>query len=212
MHIAEGVLSGPVLAAGAALAAAGVYIGLRAMSREDTILCGVMAAVFFVCSLIHVPIGPGNAHLVMNGLLGVILGWAAFPAIFLALALQAILFQYGGITTLGINSFTMGFSAVLAGCLFSWLYALFPGRKGVCISAFCAGFLGVALGTLLTALALAFTAEGFRTAAWLLFIAHLPIMVVEGIITALTASFIYKTSPDMFWLKKQIRPNTKVDA
>lgn len=212
MHIAEGVLSGPVLAAGATLAAAGVYIGLRAMSREDTILCGVMAAVFFVCSLIHVPIGPGNAHLVMNGLLGVILGWTAFPAIFLALALQAILFQYGGITTLGINTFTMGFSAVLAGYLFRWLYAFFPWRKGICAAAFCAGFLGVALGTILTALALAFTAEGFRTAAWLLFIAHLPIMIVEGIITALTVGFIYKASPDMFRLKKQILSNTKVDA
>ena len=46
-------------------------------------------------------------HLILNGLLGMLLGWAAFPSIFVALMLQAILFQYGGITVLGVNTFNM---------------------------------------------------------------------------------------------------------
>jgi cobalt/nickel transport system permease protein len=38
-----------------------------------------------VASLIHVPIGPSNAHLILNGLVGLLLGWGAFPAILVAL-------------------------------------------------------------------------------------------------------------------------------
>ena len=60
----------------------------------------ILAAHFFVGSLIHVPVGPSSVHVVLNGLLGMLLGWAAFPSIFVALMLQAILFQYGGITVL----------------------------------------------------------------------------------------------------------------
>ena len=41
-------------------------------------LAGLLGAAFFVASLIHVPIGFSSAHLILNGLLGVVLGWAAF--------------------------------------------------------------------------------------------------------------------------------------
>lgn len=199
MHISEGVLSAPVLAGGAVLACLGVYWGLKHADRENTVLCGLLSAAFFVASLIHVPIGPGSAHLVLNGLLGIFLGWMAFPAILLALVFQAILFQYGGITTLGVNTFTMAFSAVLAGYLFRGLLSLIPGRIGVLIAAFCAGFLGVALAALLTALALAFTAEGFKTAAYMLLIAHIPVMLVEALICAAAVAFIARVSPAILW-------------
>lgn len=199
MHISEGVLSGPVLLSGAILASAGVYWGLKQADRENIILCGLLSAAFFVGSLIHVPIGPGNAHLVLNGLLGVLLGWMAFPAILLALAFQAILFQYGGLTTLGVNTFTMGFSAVMAGWLFRSLAYWFPGRIGILSAAFCAGFAGVALSAILTAAALAFTAEGFRTAAMMLLLAHIPVMVAEGVITAITVAFIARVKPSIIW-------------
>lgn len=33
-----------------------------------------MTAAFFVASLIHVPIGPTSVHLLLNGLLGVVVG------------------------------------------------------------------------------------------------------------------------------------------
>lgn len=195
MHISEGVLSGPILTAGAVLTCAGVYWAIRYADNEKTILSGILAAVFFVASLIHVPIGPGNAHLVLNGLLGILSGWMAFPEILLALVFQAILFQYGGITTLGVNTFTMGFSAVLAGMLYRGISSIFSGRMGILTAAFCAGFFGVALAGILTALALAFTAEGFRTAAWLILTAHIPVMIVEGLITAVIVGFVSRVNP-----------------
>ena len=197
MHIAEGVLSPAVLGAGAALGAAGVAFGLRRMDAGRIMEVGILSAAFFVGSLIHVPIGVTSAHLLLTGLLGVLLGWAAFPAILAALLLQALLFQYGGLTTLGVNTFTMGSSAVLAWYVWRGIRRLWPGRTGEKFAAFCGGALGVAISALLTALALAFTNEGFITAAKLLLLAHLPVMAAEGFITMITVGFIARVRPEM---------------
>ena len=122
MHISEGVLSPAVLGAGAVLAAAGIVIGLRKLDYDRLMTVAILAAAFFVGSLIHVPIGPSSVHLILNGLLGMLLGWAAFPSIFVALMLQAILFQYGGITVLGVNTFNMAFPAVV--CYYAFRHAV----------------------------------------------------------------------------------------
>ena len=197
MHIAEGVLSPAVLGAGAVLGAAGVAWGLRRMDAGRIMEVGILSAAFFVGSLIHVPIGVTSAHLLLTGLLGVLIGWAAFPAILAALLLQALLFQYGGLTTLGVNTFTMGSSAVLAWYAWRGIRRLWPGSAGEKFAAFCGGALGVALSALLTALALAFTNEGFVTAAKLLLLAHLPVMAAEGFITMITVRFIARVRPEM---------------
>ncbi|WP_165079392.1 MULTISPECIES: cobalt transporter CbiM [unclassified Desulfovibrio] len=197
MHIAEGVLSPAVLGAGAALGAAGVALGLRHMDGGRLMEAGILSAAFFVGSLIHVPIGVTSAHLLLTGLLGVLLGWAAFPAILAALLLQALLFQYGGLTTLGVNTFTMGTSAVVAWYAWRGIRRLWPGPAGEKFAAFCGGALGVALSALLTALALAFTNEGFVTAARLLLLAHLPVMAAEGFVTMITVAFIARVRPEM---------------
>ena len=56
---------------------------------------------------------------------------------------------------------------------------------------------------LLTALALAFSDEGFLTAARLIFLAHLPIMLIEGLITMFTVGFIARVRPEMLQLTTQ---------
>lgn len=197
MHISEGVLSAPVLAAGAGMAVIGLAIGLKKMNQEEITLAGVMAAAFFLASLIHVPVGFGSAHLLLIGLIGVILGWVAFPAIFVALALQGLLFQYGGITTIGVNLASMGYAAVFSWYVFRWLRTLIPTPAGCKIAGFIAGFFGVAFASFLAAVALAFTSEGFLAAAVALFLAHLPIMIVEGIVTMLTVAFLARMRPEL---------------
>lgn len=197
MHIAEGVLSPAVLGTGAALGAAGIAWGLRHTAGEHILEVGILSAAFFIGSLVHVPIGVTSAHLLLTGLLGVLLGWAAFPAILAALLLQALLFQYGGLTTLGVNTFTMGTSAVLAWYAWRGIRWCWPGPTGEKAAAFCGGVLGIAISALLTALALAFTSEGFFTAAKVLLAAHLPVMVAEGFITMVTVGFIARVRPEM---------------
>ena len=88
MHISEGVLSGPVLVAGAAVAMAGAAAGLKKLELDRVAQAGMLSAAFFVASLIHVPVGPSSIHLILNGIVGLLLGWAAFPAILTALLLQ----------------------------------------------------------------------------------------------------------------------------
>jgi len=198
VHISEGVLSPSVLAGGAALAAAGVAVGLRRLDYDRLMMVAILAATFFVGSLVRVPVGIGNVHLILNGLLGFLLGWAVFPAIAAALALQALLFQYGGLTILGVNTFTMAFSGVLAGYCCKGIIALKPGALK--LAAFCAGALGVALAGIFMAGALAFTDEGFVAAAKLLLLAHVPVMLAEGFITMVTVSFIARVRPELLSL------------
>ena len=117
MHISEGLMSTPVLAAGAALTLGGLAVGLKTLKERDIPRASILSAVFFVASLIHVPIGPSSAHLVLNGLIVVIMGWASFPVIFMGLLLQGLLFNFGGVTTLGVNTFNMAAPAVVMGLL-----------------------------------------------------------------------------------------------
>lgn len=198
MHISE-VLSPPVLFSGAALAAVGVGIGLKRLDYERLMGTAMLTAVFFAGSLVHVPIGVGNAHLILNGLLGMLLGWAAFPAVFTALLLQAVLFQYGGLTTLGVNTVIMAAPAVLCSYLFSPLLLKSPAQRRV--GAFACGALSVAGAGLLAALALTFSEDGFWLSARLLFAAHIPIMLVEGMITAMAVGFMARVRPEIFSLR-----------
>ena len=212
MHIAEGVLSPAVLGGGAVLALAGTAQGLRRLEYDRLVTVGILSAAFFVASLIHVPVGLASAHLVLNGLVGVLLGWAAFPSTLVALLLQALLFQFGGITVLGVNTFTMGFAAVASWYVFRAVCRLCPGMGGVRAGAFMGGALGVALAAVLTALALAFTDEGFWLAAQLLLLAHLPVMLAEGLVTMFTVSFIMRVRPELLGMAPVQPDNGQEDA
>jgi cobalt/nickel transport system permease protein len=195
MHISEGVLSGPVLISGGALAAAGTAIGLKKLDYDRIARVGMLSAAFFVASLIHVPVGPANAHLILNGLVGLLLGWAAFPAILAALVLQAILFQFGGITALGVNTLIMALPAVLGYIVCS----PFLHKKSALAlpAAFACGFLSVLLSALVLGLALVFTEENFFEVAAIVIVAHIPVMIIEGIVTALCVAFLKKVQPTM---------------
>ena len=212
MHIAEGVLSPAILGVGAVLTLTGTALGLRKLEYDRLAAVGILSAAFFVASLIHVPVGLSSAHLIMNGLAGVLLGWAAFPSILVALLLQALLFQFGGITVLGVNAFTMGFAAVASWYVFRAVCRLCPGMVGVRAGACMGGALGVALAAVLTALALAFTDEGFWLAARLLLLAHLPIMLVEGLVTMFTVSFIMRVRPELLGMPPVQPDNGQEDA
>ena len=198
MHISEGILSVPVLISGGVLTAAGTAIGLKKLDYDRIMTVSILAATFFVASLIHVPLGPGSVHLVLNGLLGVALGWASFPAILTALLLQAIFFQYGGIVVLGVNTFNMAAPALLC---FYLLRPWLARPKSRPLAGFAGGFLSVFLASLLMALALALSDTGFLATAKIIVAAHLPVMIIEGFITMFTVSFLARVQPDILQLR-----------
>jgi len=195
MHISEGILSGPVLISGATLAAAGTAVGLKKLDYDRIAQSGILAASFFVAALIHIPIGPSSVHLILNGIVGLLLGWAAFPIILVALLLQAVLFQFGGITTLGVNTVIMALPAVIGHYLFRRF--IFMSSRIAAVAAFGCGFLAIFGGAMLLGLTLVFTEEKFFNVAALAIGAHVPVMIIEGIITAFCVLFLRKVYPQL---------------
>jgi cobalt/nickel transport system permease protein len=197
MHISEGILSPTVLTAGAALTAAGVAVGMKNLDHKEIPTMGILSAAFFVATLIHVPAGPVSVHLILNGLVGLILGWKAFPAILVGLALQALLFQFGGLTTLGVNTLTMAFPAVVCHYVFGNGLKPGSGRAVIISSAFGAGFCSVLMSGIMVGFSLYLTGEAFLPAAKLIVAAHLPVMFIEGILTAACVLFLIKVRPEI---------------
>ena len=197
MHISEGVLTPEVLVIGAAGAAVGLAIGLKGMKPEDIPKVALLTAAFFVASLIHVPVGPSSAHLILNGLLGIILGWQAFPAIFVGLTLQAVLFQFGGLTTLGVNTLNMALPAVLAG------FAARPFLKSGSARPLALAVSGsmaacsIMLSALMVSLSLALSGQGLEAVGKLIFVAHIPVAAIEAVITASVVGFLLKVKPEI---------------
>jgi cobalt/nickel transport system permease protein len=197
VHISEGVLSPGVLIAGAALTTAGVAVGLKNLDHEEIPSIGILSAAFCVASLVHVPIGPSSAHLILNGLLGLILGWKAFPAILIGLVLQALLFQFGGITTLGVNTLNMALPAVVGYYLFGWGMRLGTKQVLFTVTAFACGACAILMSGVLVGFSLYLTGEAFLPVAKLVVAAHVPVMLIEGVLTAACALFLRRVKPEL---------------
>jgi cobalt/nickel transport system permease protein len=196
MHISEGVLSAPVLISGGVLAAAGTSVGLKKLDYDKIPTAAILASAFFVASLIHFNIGPSSVHLTLNGIVGLFLGWAAVPVILVALTLQSVFFQFGGITALGVNTVAQALPAVICHYLFRNL--IWKGKTSVAAAAgFGCGFISISLACILVALALVFTHESFIEVSWMILAANSPVMVIEGFITMVCIGFIKKVRPEL---------------
>ncbi len=197
MHLQDGVLSTPVLIAGAMGAAAGIGLGLQRMDNDRIPRVAVVSCAFFTASLIHVPVGLTSAHLILNGLAGLLLGWSVFPAVFVALVLQWLFFGFGGITTLGANTVIMGVPALI--CF--WLLHRTVVRRAATLvfwPAFLCGMLSIAAGAFLMGLALLLSGDRFTLAAHAVWGIHVPVMVVEGMVTGSIVVFLKKVKPEIF--------------
>ena len=195
MHISEGILHAPTLIGFGAIAVLGTGLGLKKLDIEHIMPVAILTSTFFIASLIHVPLGPGSIHLVLNGLLGIILGWACFPAILTALILQAVFFQFGGLTVLGVNTVIMALPALFAYYIIKpWLKT--NGKKRI-IAAFCAGFSAILLSSLLVSFALVTSDPGFLKSGMIIIATQLPLMIVEGFITMFAVLFLAKVQPEI---------------
>lgn len=217
MHIYEGVLTATahgreVLLVGAAAAAAGTALGLYRLDYERIPRAAALSSVFFVASLIHVPLGPTTVHLTLNGLMGLLLGWAAFPALLIALLLQAVFFPpYGGLVTLGLNTTVMALPAVVCHGMF---------RRGVrsrsetavCTAGFAAGASGILLGATCGAAALGAAGEAFQVLGVGLLIVNLPLAGLEGLVTASVVLLLRKVRPEVLEAPLLVSPGEEVSG
>ncbi len=193
MHISDGVLPISVTVGGYAASAALAAWSARRTRSEELPKVAVVTAAFFVASLIHVPFGPTSVHLLIPGLAGALLGPSAFLAIGLGLLLQSMLFQFGGLTALGANALMMGLPALLCGVFFQRLKGRSRRRQSI-IGGF-AGALGTTLAGILLALLLATGGEDFFGVAKIALAAHVPVIVIEGLVSAFTIGFLARVKP-----------------
>lgn len=194
-HIPDGVLSNPVLVAGGILAALGVARGLKELEPVRVPKVAMLSAVMFVASAIHLPAGPASVHLLLNGLAGIVLGWAAFPALLAALLLQAVLFGFGGILVLGVNTLNMALPALAAGMVFRRLWNPALPRRTALAAAFCSGG-AVLLTGLMVAGSLALSGREFDAAARLVMLTHLPVMGIEAIFASAAIGLLARVKPE----------------
>jgi cobalt/nickel transport system permease protein len=202
VHIPDGLLALPWLLAGFALAGLLALLASCRIRDEEIPRIALFSAAFFVASLMHLPVGPTSVHLLLNGLVGVILGRRAPLAILIGLGLQAILFGHGGLTTIGVNACVQIVPATLAAWLFAGLCRFPSARRGNKAALWIMGFFIGASSVLATlsleAVVLLWGGSGnWFQVVRLLFIAHLPVVAIEGIVLGFTIIFLYRVKPEM---------------
>ena len=196
MHLSEGVLHTPVLLAGVALAGVGVAVGLRRLESDRLPLTALFAAAFFVAGTIHVPVGIGSAHLILNGMAGLFLGWAVFPAFLIALLLQVLFFSFGGFAVLGVNLCVMALPAVAAHYVLRGYLKPDMGAMAKLITGLGAGIIGVSGAGALASLVLALDGgKHYQDLIALLLLSHLPVFVLDGMISYGVISLLSKMYP-----------------
>ena len=193
MHISDGVLPISVAVGGYVASAALVAWSARRTQSEELPKLAVMTAAFFVASLVHVPFGPTSVHLLIPGLTGALLGSSAFLSISLGLLLQSLLFQFGGITALGANALMMGLPALVCG----WFFQRFKGHTQLrqAIIGGIAGALGTILAAIILAALLVTGGEDFFGIAKIALLAHVPVIIIEGLVSAFTIGFLVRVKP-----------------
>ncbi|MDQ2839483.1 MAG: cobalt transporter CbiM [Acidobacteriota bacterium] len=173
MHIPDGYLS-PSTCAG--LYAASVpfwYAALRRvrnlLSTRTVPLLSVFSAFSFVVMMFNLPLPGGTTgHAVGMGIAAVVLGpWFSLLAISTALAVQALLFGDGGVTTFGANCFNMavvGSFAAYATYLLVAHHSALTSRRRV-VAAGLGGYLGINLAALCAAIEFGLQPRFFHDAA-----------------------------------------------
>ena len=192
MHISDGVLSLETTVIVSAVSALALFKAIKELKNEDISLTAVASAMFFIASFIHIPFGVTQIHLILLGVIGILISWSSFVAIFVALLLQALLLGYGGISSLGVNLFIMAAPAVIIYYLYNLQIVKKLNEK---IKFFLVGFLGTFFATLFLTLILYFSKEEFNYAAFSIFSVNIITMIIEGIVSMFLLLFIKKVYP-----------------
>ncbi len=209
MHIPDGFLPPHVCLAGYALTGGVTWYSLRQIKHDRYTQANIpkaslLTAAFFVASLIHIPIPPTSVHLILNGLMGAVLGYYAFPAILIGLFFQAVMFQHGGMSTLGVNAIILGAPAIAAYHLFRQREHLSAKRQLLTkVFSFGAGAGALLLSAMMFTLLLVtnispdMNISVERTAIFVSLGGYAIQAAIEGIFSVMLISFLEQVKPEL---------------
>lgn len=197
MHIPDGILSLPVLGLGGVLTASGIAFALKRIDDESLPKVAVFSAMFLAASLVNLPIGPTSVHLTLSALMGLVLGWAIIPAVFVALVIQSIVLGFGGLTTLGVNTALVALPGLLAGSVLRVVIRRHCAAMILALSGALAAAIA-ACGTIaLLVLVLVASDPGYWGAAGVAIAANVPFVAIEACVTGFALLFILRAKPDL---------------
>ena len=205
LHAPDGFFSLPVIAATWAISVPAIYVALqragRSLTERTVPILGVMAAFIFAAQMLNFPVAGGTSgHLIGAALAAIVLGpWAAVVVMTAVVALQAIVFQDGGLVVMGANLLNLAVIPVFT----AWIVFSLGRRAAVSrgkllvLSGICA-WVSVEAGALATAIEL-----GLSGTSPLIIVvpgmlgAHALIGLGEALITAGAMAVIYNAKREL---------------
>lgn len=187
MHLSDGILPVGLCMAGHVTALAAVALTSRRLEDREIPRMGIFSAALFSITLLHIPLGGTSLHPGLYGLAGLLLGRRSIPVIYVTLLFQSLIFQHGGLISLGVNTLFISM-----GALCGWLiWDKLPLKADY--KAALAGFAGIIFPALLVSGTLTWLQYGKGMLFFMLL--YIPAAVVEGIITLFIVRFFKHAQP-----------------
>ena len=220
MHIPDGYLSPATCAAAYAVVAPFWYVALRkvesSLHTRMVPRLAVFSAFSFVVMMFNLPLPGGTTgHAAGLAIAAIVLGpWGGMLAISIALAIQALFFGDGGISSFGANSLNMAFIGVGVAYL---LYRILSGNAAIgsprrVVAATVAGYGAINAAALAAAIEFGVQPIWFHTQAGVplyapyplevaipaMMIGHLGVAgIAEGIVSGGLLSWLQRAEPDL---------------
>lgn len=168
------------------------------LSESKIVILAVIAAGIFALQAFNLPTGFGvSGHLVGGALAAIVLG-SPFAAIFIltiVLIIQALIFGDGGVLALGANIINMG---AVAGFVGFYSYTFLKKKIPFPVAGGIAGWLACVIAACLCAVEIALVgAVPLTVGLPTMFVYHAIIGVIEGIITGIVITLIFKARPEL---------------
>ncbi|MBN1220559.1 MAG: PDGLE domain-containing protein [Anaerolineae bacterium] len=203
MHIPDGFLSLVISVILWIVTIALLVVATRrtqnALGERQIPLMGIMAAFIFAAQMINFPVAGGTSgHMLGGALAGIVLGpWAGMLVMASVIALQALLFQDGGLLVMGANIFNMGLLTALIG--YGLYRSVIKQSQGIRLgTAGIAAWLAVMTAALATSLQLWLSGTSpLRIVMPAMLGVHALIGIGEALITVAALAFIMRVRPDL---------------
>ncbi|WP_250035483.1 energy-coupling factor ABC transporter permease [Paractinoplanes maris] len=216
MHIANGIVDGPVSAVFAVLAIAALAVCVRKaghdLDERLAPMAGLVAAFIFAVQMLNFNVLPGVSGHLLGGTLAVILvgPWVGALCVSTVLIVQCLVFSDGGVTALGLNITNMALLGTAAGYLLvAGLLRILPKTaSGLAVTAFIASVISVVVASQGFVLEYALGGTTDLSLPWVsgaMAGVHVLIGIGEGLIAATTVATVAKVRPDLVYALRRFR-------
>jgi cobalt/nickel transport system permease protein len=216
MHVANGIVNGPVSAFFAFLAflALGFCVLRGRADLDDRLapMAGLVAAFIFAVQMLNFPVLAGvSGHLLGGTLAAILVGpWVGALCVATVLIIQCLLFADGGLTALGLNITNMALIGTAAAyLLIALLLRVLPKTPtGLAVTGFVASVVSVVVASqgFVLEYAMGGTTElPLPLVSGTMAGVHLLIGIGEGLITAVTVATVARVRPDLVYAMRRFR-------